>query len=106
MGHPEHVSGLCGIVKVLLSHSVGQLPANLHYNTPNAEIPSLRDGRLTVIDKLQPFNARYVAFNSMGFGGTNVHVLIKLDRREEIKPWSPATPLILLGSGRTQEAVE
>ncbi|CAG7786560.1 unnamed protein product, partial [Allacma fusca] len=82
MGHSEHVSGLCGIVKVLLSHSAGQLPANLHYNTPNADIPSLLDGRLTVIDTLQPFNARYVAFNSMGFGGTNVHVLSGPPRRQ------------------------
>ncbi|CAG7734024.1 unnamed protein product [Allacma fusca] len=106
MGHSEHASGLCGIAKVLLAHSFGQLPANLHYNTPNEEIPSLQDGRINVIDKLQPFNARYVAFNSMGFGGSNVHILMKLDPREDTKIWTPATPVILLGSGRTQQAVE
>ncbi|CAG7832189.1 unnamed protein product, partial [Allacma fusca] len=77
MGHPEPVAGLCAIAKVVLAHTNGVMPANLHYNNPNPDIAGLHDGRLKIIDKNQPFNAKYVGFNSMGFGGTNVHLLMK-----------------------------
>ncbi|CAG7734709.1 unnamed protein product [Allacma fusca] len=107
MGHPEPVAGLCGVAKVLLSHHAGVLPPNLHYTDPNPEIPVLHDGRVTIVDKITPFNAKYVGFNSMGFGGTNVHMLLKLTPKEEtLKIWKPKIPLILNFSGRTQEAVE
>ncbi|CAG7822829.1 unnamed protein product [Allacma fusca] len=106
MGHPETVAGLCAISKVLLSNTKGIIPANLHYNTPNPDIPSLHDGRIQVCDKTQPFNATYVGVSSMGFGGTNVHVLLKMTPREEQPLWTPPTPIIILCSGRTQEAVQ
>ena len=49
MGHPEPASGLCGVTKVLLAMQHGLLPPNLHFNTPNPDIPALLDGRLKVI---------------------------------------------------------
>ncbi|CAG7733517.1 unnamed protein product [Allacma fusca] len=106
MGHSEPVSGLCSIAKVILSHIAGILPGNLHYVTPNPEIPSLHDGRVQVVVKNQPFNAKYVALNSMGFGGTNVHTLLRMTPKEELTLWNPPIPIILTCSGRTQEAVE
>ncbi|CAG7733640.1 unnamed protein product, partial [Allacma fusca] len=107
MGHSEAVSGLCAIAKVVLANSKSIVPANLHYNNPNPDIIGLHDGRLKVVDKNQPFNPKYVGFNSMGFGGTNVHVLMKFDPKPELESiWRPVAPVILLCSGRTQEAVE
>ncbi|CAG7716407.1 unnamed protein product, partial [Allacma fusca] len=107
MGHPETVAGLCALAKVILAHAAGVLPANLHYATPNPDIPSVIDGRVQVVDRNMPFNAKYVGMNSMGFGGTNVHLLVKLlPKMEQTPSWNPATPVILLCSGRTQEAVE
>ncbi|CAG7820087.1 unnamed protein product, partial [Allacma fusca] len=106
MGHPEPVAGLCAIAKVVMAHAAGVLPANLHYNSPNPDIPGLIDGRLQVVDRAQPFDAKYVGFNSMGFGGTNVHFLMKLDPKEQQPKWTPPVPLMLLSSGRTTEAVE
>ncbi|CAG7821545.1 unnamed protein product, partial [Allacma fusca] len=89
------------------AHQEGVVPANLHYKTPNPDIPGLHDGRLKVIDVNTPFNPTYVGMNSMGFGGTNVHVLFKMNpREEELQAWNPSAPLILMASGRTQEAVE
>ncbi|CAG7727464.1 unnamed protein product [Allacma fusca] len=107
MGHPEPVAGLCAIAKVVLAHTNGVMPANLHYNNPNPDIAGLHDGRLQIVDKNQPFKAKYVGFNSMGFGGTNVHLLMKFDPKPELKPnLSPNVPVILICSGRTKEAVE
>ncbi|CAG7837563.1 unnamed protein product, partial [Allacma fusca] len=107
MGHAEQTSGLCGITKLVLSHCTGILPANLHYCVSNPEIPSLVDGRVQVVDTNRPFNAKYCAINSMGFGGVNSHVLLKFDEdhQEEENPWNPSIPLVILGSGRTEEAV-
>ena len=48
MGHPEPASGLCGVTKVLLAMQHRVIPPNLHFNTPNPDIPSLIDGRLKV----------------------------------------------------------
>lgn len=48
MGHSEPASGLCSIAKVLVAMEKGVIPANLHYRTPNADIPALSDGRIQV----------------------------------------------------------
>ncbi|CAG7724092.1 unnamed protein product, partial [Allacma fusca] len=42
------------------AHQEGVVPANLHYKTPNPDIPGLHDGRLKVIDVNTPFNPTYV----------------------------------------------
>ncbi|CAG7724597.1 unnamed protein product, partial [Allacma fusca] len=106
MGHSEPVASLCSIAKLVLSHIAKTIPANLHYRTPNPNIPALLDGRVQVVDKNQPFDARYVRINSLGFGGTNVHILLEFDNQQEYeRPWTPLTPLILSCSGRTEVAV-
>lgn len=48
MGHSEPASGLCSIAKVLIAMERGEIPANLHYDTPNPDIPALNDGRIQV----------------------------------------------------------
>ncbi|CAG7821119.1 unnamed protein product, partial [Allacma fusca] len=99
--------GLCGLSKMILSHINGILPANLHYSNPSPDIPALLDGSIQVLNKNLKFKAKYVGINSTGFGGTNVHILLKFDSHEEIaKPWKPNIPLILLCSGRTEQAVQ
>ncbi len=73
-GYP---AGLCAVTKVLIAMEEGTLPANLHYKTPNTEIPALVDGRLTVVAENTRWQGGYVGINSFGFGGSNVHVLLK-----------------------------
>lgn len=48
MGHSEPASGLSSLAKLLVAMEAGTIPGNLHYSTPNAEIPALTDGRLKV----------------------------------------------------------
>jgi len=63
-------------VKVLIASEEKVLPSNLHYKTPNSNIPALQDGRLKVVSKNTPWSGGLVALNSFGFGGTNVHSVI------------------------------
>ncbi|KAK7080814.1 hypothetical protein SK128_019451 [Halocaridina rubra] len=77
MGHSEPASGLCSIVKVLLAMQNGEIPKNLHFKSPNKEIPALVDGRIKVVSENTPWKGGYAAVNSFGFGGANVHVLLR-----------------------------
>lgn len=48
MGHSEPASGLCSVAKMVVAMEAGVIPANLHYTSPNTEIPALSDGRIKV----------------------------------------------------------
>lgn len=48
MGHSEPASGVCSLAKILIAMETGIIPMNLHFKTPNPEIPALSDGRLQV----------------------------------------------------------
>ncbi|XP_054986055.1 fatty acid synthase [Sorex araneus] len=107
MGHPEPASGLAALAKVLLSLEHGVWAPNLHYHTPNPEIPALQDGRLQVVDRPQPVRGGNVAINSFGFGGSNVHVILRPNLQPRPAPAPHASlPRLLLASGRTAEAVQ
>lgn len=48
MGHSEPASGLCSIAKMVIAMEAGVIPQNLHFTSPNLDIPALSDGRLQV----------------------------------------------------------
>ncbi|CAB3365146.1 Hypothetical predicted protein [Cloeon dipterum] len=107
MGHSEPASGLCSIAKVLVAMESGVIPANLHFQNPNKDIPALNDGRLKVVSENTSFPGGYVAVNSFGFGGANAHVILKSNPKP--KPSSPPlqnNPSVVAVSGRTEEAVQ
>lgn len=70
------ISGLAALTKVLIASERRTIPANLHYNNPNPNIPGLIDGRLSVVSQNTKWNGGLVAINSFGFGGTNVHAVL------------------------------
>ncbi|KAL0595770.1 Fatty acid synthase [Plecturocebus cupreus] len=107
MGHPEPASGLAALAKVLLSLEHGLWAPNLHFHNPNAEIPALLDGRLQVVQQPLPVRGGNVGINSFGFGGSNVHVILKPNTQPPPAPAPHATlPHLLRASGRTAEAVQ
>ncbi|KAM5216963.1 fatty acid synthase [Hipposideros larvatus] len=107
MGHAEPASGLVGLTKVLLCLEHGLWAPNLHFHSPNPEIPALWDGRLQVVDQPLPVRGGNVAINSFGFGGSNVHVILQPNSRPPPAPAPHAAlPRLLLASGRTTEAVQ
>ncbi|KAI3379107.1 hypothetical protein SNEBB_007999 [Seison nebaliae] len=77
MGHPEPASGVAALSKVLIAIQRKELPANLHYQNPNKDIPSLLNGKLVPIVENKKWEGGLCALNSFGFGGANAHVLMK-----------------------------
>ncbi|NXA99354.1 FAS synthase, partial [Cnemophilus loriae] len=106
MGHPEPASGLAALAKVILSLEHGLWAPNLHFNTPNPDIPALQDGSLEVVCKPTPVKGGLVSINSFGFGGANAHVILRPNKNKCQPLETCNTPRLVQVSGRTQEAVE
>ncbi|KYN15123.1 PREDICTED: fatty acid synthase-like [Trachymyrmex cornetzi] len=109
MGHSEPASGLCSIAKVLIAMEAGVIPANLHFNIPNPNIPGINEGRIRVVDKATPWNGGLVGVNSFGFGGANAHVILRSNPKPKLSPLlninNELLPKLIAVSGRTEEAV-
>ncbi|EZA60541.1 hypothetical protein DMN91_010029 [Ooceraea biroi] len=108
MGHSEPCSGLCSIAKVLIAMESGMIPANLHFSTPNPDIPALMEGRIRVITKATPWNGGLVGINSFGFGGANAHVILRSNSKPKLSPvldTAKLLPKLVAVSGRTEDAV-
>ncbi|KAM9371273.1 fatty acid synthase [Phaethornis superciliosus] len=106
MGHPEPAAGLAALAKVILSLEHGLWAPNLHFNTPNPDIPGLQDGSLEVICKPTPVKGGLVSINSFGFGGANAHVILRPNKNKRQPPETCNIPRLVQVCGRTQEAVE
>jgi thioester reductase-like protein len=80
IGHVEPVSGVAGVIKTALALQQRQVPANLHFEQPNPEIP-FEKLRLRVPTGLTPWPAAAgpacAGVNSFGFGGTNAHAILQ-----------------------------
>ncbi|CAH0584002.1 unnamed protein product [Chrysodeixis includens] len=106
MGHSEPASGLCSIAKMVVAMEHGVIPGNLHYKSPNPDIPALSDGRIKVVDRNMPWEGGLVAVNSFGFGGANAHVIFESEAgggKSRARAAYPV-PRVVLGSGRTEDA--
>lgn len=134
MGHAESASGICAIVKSLLAMESGIIPANLHFEKPNPDIPALIDGRiqvfivkivifkvkkemieffeimfalfLKVVDSPTQLNGDLIAINNFGFGGSHAHLLLRRNPKPKVSPQTISSlPSIVTVSGRTEFAV-
>jgi acyl transferase domain-containing protein/NADPH:quinone reductase-like Zn-dependent oxidoreductase/surfactin synthase thioesterase subunit len=79
LGHLESAAGIAGIIKACLVLENGEIPANLHADVPNREIPFEQLG-LRLARVRQPWpggRPRLAGVNSFGFGGSNAHVVLE-----------------------------
>jgi acyl transferase domain-containing protein len=81
LGHLEAGAGIVGLIKTALCLTHRQIPASLHFGTPNPQVP-FEDLRLRVAQRLQPWPETYgqsprAGVNSFGFGGTNAHAILE-----------------------------
>ncbi|XP_008484342.1 fatty acid synthase-like, partial [Diaphorina citri] len=109
-GHTEPTSGLVSIAKATFTFETGLLPPNINYRTPNPNISGLMEGKLKVVNRVQPLVGDYIAINSFGVGGTNAHVLLKKYAPRPSSGISSTVvskiPRLMIAAGRTKQCVE
>ncbi|MEP6915480.1 MAG: type I polyketide synthase, partial [Acidobacteriota bacterium] len=80
LGHLQAAAGLAGLVKILLSLEREELPAHLHFATPNPYVPWDRLP-LRVLTERVPWRAgsrpRIAGISAFGFSGTNAHLIVE-----------------------------
>lgn len=108
IGHPTNAAGVAGFIKAALVLHREQIPATLHFRTPNPRM-DLASSPFRIADRLIPFprtaSPRRTAVSSFGFGGTNVHAI--LEEAPLPAPGTPSRPLQLLPlSARTQSSLD
>lgn len=111
LGHLEGASGIAGLIKAALVLQHRQVPANLHFQTPNPRIPfaSLALKVPQTLEDLPATGLLTVGINSFGFGGTNAHAVLQslpepLATADETSS-CPAEPLLFPLSARSPEAL-
>lgn len=79
-GHLNHVAGIAGLIKVVLSLESGQIAPSLHLEGDINPDLDLASGRLRPQARLEPwpasFSRRIAAVSSFGMGGSGVHMLV------------------------------
>jgi acyl transferase domain-containing protein/surfactin synthase thioesterase subunit/acyl carrier protein len=109
IGHLEAAAGIAGIIKVALALQHRQIPASLHFQTPNPYIP-LDKLPLKVQTALEPWlgESRLAGVSSFGFGGTNAHVVLEAapDPLAAPHPHPDQTCSLLPLSAKTSEALQ
>ncbi|MCZ4351948.1 SDR family NAD(P)-dependent oxidoreductase [Roseovarius aestuarii] len=89
IGHLEGAAGVAGLAKAVLALKYGQVPGNLHFDTPSPHI-DWANLPIEVVTSLRPWpgegKRRIAGVSSFGFSGTNVHLVL------ENAPTPPAIP--------------
>ncbi|MFD8416627.1 SDR family NAD(P)-dependent oxidoreductase [Streptomyces sp. NPDC059650] len=78
-GHLEPAAGVVGLMKTVLALHHGEIPASLHFETPNPHI-DFDASRLEVVADRRPWpqaDRRYAGVSGFGFGGTNAHIALE-----------------------------
>jgi acyl transferase domain-containing protein/thioesterase domain-containing protein len=80
IGHTEAASGIASLIKVALALKHQQIPAHLHFQTPNPYL-SFEQLPFVVPTKLMQFPQRLhrsrASVSAFGLGGTNAHVVLE-----------------------------
>jgi acyl transferase domain-containing protein/acyl carrier protein len=112
IGHTEGAAGVAGLIKAALSLKHQAIPASLHCEQPNPEIPW---DKLPIVVQREfgrwPADSApaFAGVNSFGISGTNAHIVLQESPRPETNRATPAAEpdaaQLLTLSARSAEAL-
>lgn len=113
MGHSEAASGLCAVAKVVLMFEHEIIYRNLHFDHPNPNIDALTDGRLKLVVENMPLHAKIIPLSCYGFGGANVHAILRASHMptiesgitDTVKHQQQVSPRLVVMFGRGERAL-
>lgn len=114
MGHSEAASGLCALTKVALMLENEIIYPGLHYEQPNGNIDSLKEGKLKFVDNRRHLNGKIIPLSCYGFGGANVHAIVRANHKPRIEQeldgnnltWKDDDkPRLIIMFGRNEQAL-
>jgi acyl transferase domain-containing protein/acyl carrier protein len=105
IGHLESAAGVAGLIKVILALQHGEIPAQLHFQTPNPYIP-WAELPVAVASEARPWPAglHVAGVSSFGFSGTNVHLIVEAAPAPAAPAQAPAQPAHVLALSARSEA--
>lgn len=111
LGHSETSSGMCSIAKILVALQNAKMPSILHFENPNTEIDALNKGLIKpCLENTDLPPTGLIGINSFGFGGVNVHVILKafnkLANPDNSDIVDGKIPRIVLLAGRTADSCQ
>ena len=109
IGHLEAAAGIAGLIKTALVLHHGEIPPNLHFKTPNPEIPWDRYPVMVPTRRMAlatDGNRALAAVTALGFSGTNVHAVLSSAPVQPAAQTSMERPLhVITLSARSPEAL-
>ncbi|MBP5972976.1 SDR family oxidoreductase [Brasilonema sp. CT11] len=108
VGHLDAAAGIAGLIKTILALKHKQIPPSLHFEQPNPQI-DFANSPFYVNNTLSEWKTdgipRRAGITSLGFGGTNAHVIV--EEAPFIEASSPGrTYKLLMLSAKTSSALE
>jgi acyl transferase domain-containing protein/acyl carrier protein len=109
VGHLDRAAGVSGLIKAALAVKHGLIPPSLHFESPNPGI-DFDNSPFYVNTSLSEWPRRNgmprrAGVNSLGMGGTNVHVIVEepsaILPSGSVKPWQ-----LLVLSARSEPALD
>ncbi|MFI6225934.1 SDR family NAD(P)-dependent oxidoreductase [Micromonospora echinospora] len=110
IGHLDRASGVTGLIKVVHALRERRIPATLHFREPNPEMDLPRTP-FRVVTATEPWQApagrrRVAGLNSLGMGGTNVHVVVEEPPPVADRPAPARRYQVLPVSARSADAAD
>jgi acyl transferase domain-containing protein/acyl carrier protein len=109
VGHLQIASGIAGLIKAVLALEHGVIPPSLHFDTPNPAIDWQHSPffvNTTPVAWQATDGPRRAGVNSLGIGGSNVHVILEEAPAPVPVPQRMDRPQhVLTLSGRTDAAL-
>lgn len=113
VGHLNHAAGTAGLIKTALSLRDRVIPPTLHFTSPNPQIDFVNSPffvNVETTDWTTDGRPRIAGLNSLGLGGTNVHVVVEEPPGRSVAAPGDATRVrrahVLPVSARTATAAE